>query len=133
MQTCSVMIFSIVDGQKKTFRKTGTLETTGVSARLIYDDEGSRVCVKIADNAVEIERNGDYTLRLSLIEKQITKGAIGIGGSTGEVEIYTNALGYTISDTAISLRTEYVLNFPHDKQTTVLSLNARLLSTKEEI
>ena len=65
--------------------------------------------MEIGKNGVEIYREGDYTLRLTLRQGERVVGSLGIGGSQGEVFTNTERLEYILKENAVLLLAHYDL------------------------
>ena len=123
---CKLSIVSTVDGKETVFSRDGEGEFSFLRTSLFYRDEGAEVCVETSENEVVISRRGDYTMELFLREGKKTKGTLGILGQSGEVEVYTEKIGHTLTDNSFMLIASYHLCFGADTQKMKIRMTARL-------
>lgn len=126
MQDCDLTIDSVSNGEKKTYTLSGKMEISSFSVRLCYADEGAEVTIEANEKGVRIQRTGDYLLRLPLHSGEKTRGAIGVLGMEGSVDIVTDSLSHSVVDDCFSLLAEYALMFGSEEQKMELRLNAKL-------
>ena len=119
-------IVTTVDGQatQKTWDAVCEFGTT--FARLEYQDEQAYVKMLVEDGRAEIERKGDYGLKMAFEEGKKTKVILEIGGNVGEIEAETYRLGYLIAEKSCMVQLHYALCFSEtEKQEINLRLHAR--------
>ena len=109
MKKCKLVITTIVDGQEHSIAREGEMDLSLLSPTLIYREENgtTRICLK--GETAEIERIGDYTMRLNLAREQFTEGEIGIGGSSGAIQSYAHRIQYSVSERSLLLLLHYDL------------------------
>ncbi len=112
------------------------MEITPFSAFLRYTDNGAFVRLRLENDEVSIEREGDYTLSLRLKEGERFSGKLGVSGSFGELETQTKMLNYsikTVKNTSFLLALKYDLLFSNgEKQEMKIRLFAKTEKNSEE-
>ena len=89
---CILTLTTSVDGNKSKATRSAELNSSSTNAELRYS-EGTGVSVlRFFEDCVEILRDGDYGLRLCLRENETTKGALLLGGASGDIETYTHKI-----------------------------------------
>lgn len=126
MKECRLTITTQANGEENSIFRKGKMQILPLSAQIEYEDENAKVCLKLENNDVYIERQGDYTLSIPLREKMKTDGKIGIGGSNGNVGVYAHKVSYSISKDSVLLVLHYDLLFGEEKQEIKLRLLARI-------
>ena len=104
---CDLTLKSVVDGSETLFYAEGRLEYTEQETKLIYHEEGATFCLLFSNGKAQIERTGDYALRLKLLPGEITQGEIGINGNVGELEIRTHCVEVDLSDDKLCVKLRY--------------------------
>lgn len=132
MQPCSLKIVSVIDGAEKVFSREGEMELEAFSAILCYKEDGGRVCLRIKNGNVFVERTGDYELRLALREGETTEGLVGLSGMEGRVQVVARKIGFSIGKNSLLLSMKYALRFDCGMQETSLRLIARSGRNPEE-
>lgn len=129
MQNCRVTIATSVDsGQETTVSRSGKLHfKPDGSCLLQYSETQAKVCMEIEENAVKIDRLGDYELHLQLKTGETCSGLIGIGGSNGEVQTKTKLLEFKESENGILLLLKYDLIVSGEEQKMKLRLHAKII------
>ncbi|MBR2023988.1 MAG: DUF1934 domain-containing protein [Clostridia bacterium] len=122
---CKISITTTVDGEETQATRTGSLRISFSEILLSYGEENGSVTLKIQKDRAEITRSGDYSMRLPLLRERRTQGKIGVLGSEGDVEIYTERLAYSTTDTSLMLSMHYDLIFCSDVQKMQIRLLAR--------
>ena len=125
MDACALIITTTVDGQENTVSYNGEIRLLIDGADLHYQDGQSVVTMEIRRKGVSVLRQGDYTLKLRLEEGKRTSGAIGIGGSEGEVFTKTENLAYSVSERSLLLKAQYTLIVGGESQEMKLRLHAK--------
>ncbi len=125
MDACVLTITTTTDGQEYTVSYDGELKLLVDGGDIRYQDGQSRVDMEIRPAGVSILRQGDYTLKLRLEEGKRQVGAIGIGGSEGEVFTQTEKLAYSVSERSLLLKAEYALLIGGERQEMKLRLHAK--------
>ena len=126
MKECRLTITTQANGEENSIIRKGKILLSPLSAQIIYCEENAKVHLKLENNTVFIEREGDYTLSLFLEDDKQTVGKIGIGGSTGKIDVYANKVAYSISKDSVLLSLHYNLLFGEEKQEIKLRLLARI-------
>ncbi len=124
MQTCKLIIVTIVDGQETKILRFGRLETVNEAIFLQYKEENASVKLILEKNTAKIERIGDYSLHLSLIPTQVTQGSLGIGANEGDISVYTHQVQWNYRETEIEIDLHYQLLFGEEPQTMKLHIRA---------
>ena len=127
MKKCRVTITTSVDGQENTIAKEGEMELSLASATLIYREENGVTRIFVESEKAEIERIGDYTMRLYLIRGELTEGEIGLGGSSGNIQSFTHRIQYSVTEKSLLLSLRYDLMISGEVQKMQIRLNARYL------
>ena len=127
MRKCRVTITTVVDGQENTIAREGEMELFNTSATLIYREENAatRICLK--GEQADIERIGDYTMRLHLIRGKLTDGEIGLGGASGGIQSFTHRIQYSTTEQSLLLSLGYDLMISGETQRMQIRLMARFL------
>ena len=127
MKKCKLVITTIVDGQEHSIAREGEMDLSLLSPTLIYREENgtTRICLK--GETAEIERIGDYTMRLNLVREQFTEGEIGIGGSSGAIQSYAHRIQYSVSERSLLLLLHYDLIISGETQKMQIRLAASYL------
>ena len=126
MQACYLTITTTADGVETKVSKTAEMDLEIQSAKLRYQDEGALVNLSVQGECVTIERQGDYTLFLPLTRGETTVGKLGIGGSCGELRLYTHKVQYTITEESLLLLLRYDMLMGEETQEMSLRLLAKL-------
>jgi uncharacterized beta-barrel protein YwiB (DUF1934 family) len=125
MKKCNLSITTVADAQENTIAREGEIEISSESIELFYREENAAVHLVLKGETALIERQGDYSLRLHLIAGQASKGEIGIGGSSGEIETLTYAVQYSVRERSLLLSLKYDLIISGERQRIQLRLLAR--------
>ncbi len=131
MQACYLTITTSVDGSETQFSRRGEMELTPVSVHLRYEEETAKVRMKIQGEEAIIERNGDYSMRLSLKRGERTSGTLGILGNFGEIQTHTHKIVYSIGNDSLLLLMQYDLLINGEKQKMKIRLLARKLEEND--
>ena len=126
MQACKLTITTTADGVENTVSRDGEAELSLTSVQLRYREESAFVVMKLEGESAEIQREGDYSLRLFLKRGELTQGTIGIGGSNGEIQTFTHRVSYSISKDSLLLSLHYDFIISGERQVMKLRLLARL-------
>ena len=132
MEPCFLKIVTSTDGVESVFSQDAEMELTPLSAVLWYEEKDGRVCLRLKDGRVSIEREGDYILRLLLAEGKRLPGKKGLPGAEGEIETDAHRIGYTLRENSLLLSMKYTLRFSSGKQEMKLTLTARGKRNSEE-
>ncbi len=125
MQLCKMTLTTEVDGQKSEQIRMGKLEWTSIGVRLTYKEENAQVAVAVEKGEGRIERRGDYSLTLRLLEGKTTQGGIGLGGSEGEISVYTDRVDLEHKENAVNVVLQYRLLFGEESQDMRLRIQAQ--------
>ncbi len=126
MQACNLTITTTADGIETKVSKTAEINFGIQSAELCYQDEGAQVILSVCGERVTIERKGDYTLFLPLNRGEMTIGKLGIGGSCGELRLYTHKVQYVLNEQSLLLLLQYDMLMGEETQKMSLRLLAKL-------
>ena len=126
MQACRMTITTSADGVENTIVREGKMELSLSEVILCYREENAFIRMRLQGENAEIERQGDYSLYLTLKRGEICKGEIGIGGNGGEIETYAHKINYSISKDSVLLSLHYDLIISGEKQKMKLRLISRL-------
>ena len=125
MSACNITITTTADGVQSRICKTGEWTSdVAVFACLSYQEEQASVQILIKKGEVQIQRKGDYTLRLTLREGELLQGHIGIGGSEGEVFTNTKKIEYVLKEKSVLLFAHYLLIIGCEEQEMKIRLKA---------
>ena len=127
MKKCRVTITTVVDGQENTITREGEMDLSLASATLIYREDNAATRIHLKDEKAEVERIGDYTMRLLLIRGELTDGEIGLGGSSGGIQSFTHRVQYSITEQSLLLSLKYDLIISGEIQKMQIRLTARYL------
>ena len=89
------------------FSLEGRIEKSEDAIKLFYREEGANTQVIFQTGKVCVNREGDYSLRIPLVEGLITKGELELNGNTGELDIFTHGLSYSLSNGQLTARLRY--------------------------
>lgn len=127
MKKCRVTITTVVDGQENMIVREGEMELSTASATLVYREENAATRIYLEGEKVDIERIGDYTMRLHLIRGQLTDGEIGLGGASGGIQSFTHRIQYSATEQSLLLSLGYDLMISGETQRMQIRLMARYL------
>ena len=127
MKKCRVTITTVVDGQENTIVREGEMELSTLTTTLIYREENASTRIRLENERAEIERIGDYTMRLNLIRGEMTEGEIGLGGSSGAIQSLTHRIQYSVTEKSLLLSLRYDLIISGEVQKMQIRLTARYL------
>lgn len=125
MKKCKVTITTVVEGQENSITRDGEMDLSAEKTQLFYREENAAVHISLYGETAEVERQGDYTLRLHLVRGEITQGELGIGGSSGEIQTLTRAVQYSIREKSLLISLKYDLIISGEKQNMQLRILAR--------
>ena len=125
MKKCKVTITTVVEGQENSITRDGEMDLSAEKTQLFYREENAAVHISLHGETAEVERQGDYTLRLHLVRGEITQGELGIGGSSGEIQTLTRAVQYSIREKSLLISLKYDLIISGEKQNMQLRILAR--------
>ncbi len=109
MKPCELTITTNVDGQENTIVRKGEIELSSSVVRIRYREENAIVDVRLQGETANVERQGDYTLKLCLERGKITNGEIGIGGAGGAIQTVTHKVAYSVTERSLLLSLQYDL------------------------
>lgn len=121
---CALRIKSIVEGQENVFSLGGRIEKSEKDIKLFYQEEESKVQVTFQDGKAWVDREGDYSLKLPLIEGLITQGTLGINGNSGNLDIFTHWIEYSLLNGKLSARLRYDILLGENAQEMELLIQA---------
>ena len=125
MRKCNLTITTTTDGVENTITREGEMELSGNTAKVCYHEENAIVCMHLEGETAIVDRRGDYTLQLHLARGEKTKGELGIGGSSGEIQTLTRSVQYSIREASLLASLKYDLIISGEKQTMQLRLLGR--------
>ena len=127
MKSCKVTITTAVDGRETEFSCKGELALSAYSATLRYRQENADVSLVLDGETAKIERVGDYSLRLFLKNGRESEGALGLGDSGGNIQIFTHRVVYSIGKNSLLASLRYDLLFGKERQEMNLRILARYI------
>ena len=130
MQACRVTITTSVDGAENTINREGECLLSVFGCELRYREENAAIRILLKGETAEIERVGDYSLRLNLERGRQTVGYLGIGGSEGEIGVFAHTVAYSMGKDSLLLSLRYDLLLGGELQKMKLRLLARV---KDEV
>lgn len=107
IKKCNLTLKSIVDGNENLFSVEGRLETFGDKIKLCYREDPAIIHLVFHDEKAWIDRDGDYGLRIALVEGEQTVGEIAIGDNVGELEIRTHKILFDYFGDGLKARLRY--------------------------
>ena len=125
MKPCKLTIITNTDGQENSITRNGEMEISQSSLVLRYREENAMVYLRIEGDSAQIERQGDYSLKLCLKQNVLTQGEIGIGGSNGSLQTLAHEIAYSKSEQAILVTLQYDLIIGQETQ----KMRLRILGT----
>lgn len=126
MNTCDLTITTAVDGQESKISRTGKIDYTDGTTVLEYHEENAQVRILLKDGRAEIDRRGDYSLKLLLEEGKRTQGNIGVGGSEGQIGIHASRVQYAETEGVLRIFLQYTLLFGAETQRMKLHICAKI-------
>lgn len=126
MQACKLTITTSTDGTETTIHREGLCQLSVLGCELRYSEENAAVRILLKGETAEVERVGDYTLRLNLKRGERTVGYLGIGGSEGEIGVITHKVAYSQGKDSLLLSLNYSLLIGDEIQKMKLRLLARV-------
>ncbi len=131
MRICKLTMVSSVDGRENKTIRMGKCGVEGEEIRFTYREEGAQVALCVREGYALVERVGDYSMTLPLSDGEWTKGSLSIGGSEGEIPVYTEQITRKVEeDIFIELR--YGLSFGEERQEMCLKIRAQFRKDKEK-
>ena len=127
MKACKLTITTTADGVENTVTRDGEMELSIGSVQLRYREENAFVVMILKGESAEIQREGDYSLRLYLKRGELSQGTIGIGGANGEIQTFTHRVSYSVSKDSLLLSLHYDLLISGEKQVMKLRLLSRFM------
>ena len=127
MKRCKVTITTAVDGRETEFSCVGTLDLSARIVKLCYSEENASVSLILDGETAQVERNGDYSLRLFLKRGKENEGALGFGENAGQIKVYTHRVAYSIGRDSVLASLHYDLLFGEDRQEMKLRVLARYI------
>ncbi len=124
MQICKVTITTTVDGESSKIVRMGKIDISKQEIRLFYREENAQCTVVLQGDCATVRREGDYSLRLELVQGKGSKGALCVGGSEGALDVYTEKLSYRIEENTLCAFLHYRLLFGEEAQDMQLRLDA---------
>ena len=125
MKDCRLTITTTVDGQETNVARLGKMDIQPLGATLYYQEENAYVTVHAHANRVEIDRKGDYSMRLTFAENELLSGTLGIGGNEGNLQTQTHRLAFSVTEHSFLLLLQYALIFSEEKQEMKIRISAR--------
>lgn len=125
MQDCRITIATTIDGKTTEITRDGFCVLSLLSAKLCYEEDGASVTLGLENGVVTINRIGDYTLSLTLIEKEVCDGVLGINGAEGAIKVKTNKIAYSLTETSLLLSLGYTLIISGEPQEMKLRIFAK--------
>ena len=125
MNKCFLTITSVADGKETAFTRTGEFESSLNSTLIRYKEDNAEVTLRLENGVVDIERQGDYTLRLHLKKGERTQGVLGIKGSQGVIQTDTGRIAYSVTETSFMLSLKYSLIIGEETQEMKFRLYAK--------
>lgn len=122
MKKCRLTITTVADGQQSSIVRDGEIDVSVQKVQLFYREENATVHIQLQGETALVQRQGDYSLHLHLVPRQKTLGELGIGGTSGEIEIFTHAVQYSVSENSLLLSLKYDLLISGETQKMQLRL-----------
>ena len=127
IKKCDLTLKSIVDGAENLFCVEGRLEDHAGKLKVCYREDPAIVhIVFVTQGEANIDREGDYTLRLPLKQGKLTQGELGINGNTGDLGVRTHSIEYTFTEDGLSAQLRYDLLLGDDVQEMDLQIQAKV-------
>ncbi len=116
MEFCRLTIHTTADDTSSTITRMGKISRLSDRIILSYREENAQVTLLLEKGRAEIERVGDYSLRLLLLPGTVSQGALGVGGSEGVVQTRTRSVEYRQTGKTLHILLEYALLFGEERQ-----------------
>ena len=128
MKKAKLTINTQVDNENET---TATYQAEVVftynTSSLNYEEQDAKVSLSLKNGEIFINREGDYTFSLHLVEGREIPASLGIMGSVGDIKTKTHSIQYSIKENCFLLSVKYALIFAdNEKQEMKLRLIARI-------
>ena len=125
MKKCKVTITTSVDGQENTITRDGEMTLSMGEVTLVYREENGATRIHLQGESADIERIGDYTMRLGLKRGEWTDGEIGLGGSSGQIQSFTHRVQYSVTEYSVLALMRYDLLISGEVQKMQIRLTAK--------
>ena len=132
MEACRITITTNADGVENQISRDGEMEFSIDGATLRYREENAFIFICLKGENAQIQREGDYSLRLNLKSGETCEGEIGIGGQNGGVETFTRKIKSSISKDTLLLLLDYDLIISGEKQEMKLRLISKFKGVQYE-
>ena len=121
------IITQIDDASETSTSYVAEIEVEKDGALLRYEEEGARTVLALKNGEIFIDRTGDYTFSLHLVEGKELPATLGIMGSVGDIKTKTHSIQYSMTEKSFLLSIKYALVFAgNETQEMKLRLIARL-------
>ncbi len=124
MRICRLTIATTVDGRETTIRRMGKIQIADEESVLIYEEESAQVRILLRKKSAVVERKGDYSLSLHLIEGVRNVATMFIAGSTGEIPVETYKVDRIREGNFLTVELCYRLFFGEESQDMRIRINA---------
>lgn len=124
MQKGTLTITTIIDGNKTQVEYAAQMRLQKDSVLLTYEDGAARVQITFENGVLQIDRQGDYQMQLTLKNGELVSGRLGIGGQSGEVATHTQKLTSKIKQGAWLCTAKYALLIGAQPQMTSVRMYA---------
>ena len=124
MRKGTLNITTIIDGNKTEVEYAAQMRLQKDSVLLTYEDGGARVQITFENGVLQIDRQGDYQMQLTLKNGELVSGRLGIGGQSGEVATHTQKLTSKIKQGAWLCTAKYALLIGAQSQMTSVRMYA---------
>ena len=131
MKPCKLTIITNTDGEETSVTYNGEMKISAASTVIRYREPNALVSLRVYGEHAEVERQGDYTLKLPLLRGALTKGEIGIGGTSGEIQTFTHKIAYSQTEQSILLSLQYDLLLGEEPQKMHLRILGRYTAEKD--
>lgn len=125
MKACRLTIATTVDDTQTEISRDGCFSVAPLFAELRYNETNAVVSLVLENGVVQVQRTGDYSLRLTLKEGETHVGTLGINGSEGVLQVKTERVAYSTTATSLLLSLHYRLLMGDETQEMKLRIFAR--------
>ena len=93
----------IDDASETSTSYVAEIEVEKDGALLRYEEEGARTVLALKNGEIFIDRTGDYTFSLHLVEGKELPATLGIMGSVGDIKTKTHSIQYSMTEKSFLL------------------------------
>ena len=124
---CNLTLITSVDGTESKLVKIAQAVETPSGICFQYTDSNASSILRFFPDFVEIERSGDYGMKLTLKAGETRAGVLSVGGQDGELLVFTHKISFRKQNNRFFAMLKYDLLFGAEKQEMRVRLQADFL------